>query len=67
MVQVFHWGLFQGWEAVGVEASGHNELVEVGGFSREVLGRGTQGEDVETFPKDPFETVKARIVSGDDT
>ena len=22
---------------------------------------------METFPKDPFETVKARIVSGDET
>ena len=31
-----------------------------GGFGKEVLDGGIQGEDVETFPKDPFEMVKAR-------
>ena len=69
MGQVLHWGLLLGQEPVGVETSVHNRLVEVGGFfeddkggfGKEVLGRGIRGEDVETFPKDPFETVKARI------
>ena len=69
----------QSWEPVGVaglwgQTLVHDEFAEVGGFrkvtkggggfGKEVLGRGIRGEDMETFPKDPFETVKARIVRG---
>ena len=33
-----------------------------GGIDKEVLGRWIGGEDMETFPEDMFEMVKARIV-----
>ena len=54
-----------GDRSVGAETSVHNVLVEVGWFfesdkgwfGKEVLGLGILGEDVETFPRDPFETV----------
>ena len=73
MRQVLHWGLLQGREPVGPETCVHNELAEVGvflsdrvggGVGKEVLGWGIQGDYVETSPK---ETLKARIVSGDQT
>ena len=51
---------------VGTETGIDSELAEVGGFRKEVLGCWIQGEDVETFPEDPFEMVKARIVSDDE-
>ena len=41
-----------------------NELVEVRVFGKKVLGWWIRGENMETFPEDPFETVKARIVDG---
>ena len=50
---------------MGAETCVHSEL-EFGGFGKEILGCGIRGETVETFPKDLFETVKARIVSGDE-
>ena len=37
-----------------------------GVFDEEVLGCCIRGEDMETFPEDPFEMVKSRIVSGDE-
>ena len=37
-----------------------------GRFDKEVLGSWIQGEDMETFPEDAFEMVKARIVSGNE-
>ena len=50
---------------MGAEAGIHHKLVEVGWFAEsergglceEVLGGWIQGEDVEAFSKDPFETV----------
>ena len=51
---------------VWAETSVYNELAEVGGFGKEFLDRGIRGEDVENLPKDLFETVKARIISGDE-
>ena len=36
------------------------------GFGKKVLGCWIRGEDMETFPEDPFETMKARIVGGDE-
>ena len=37
------------------------------GFGKEVLGRWIGREDMETFPEDMFEAVKARIVGGGET
>ena len=58
---------------VGAEPRVHNELevggfleCDRGGFGKQVLGSRIRGEYRETFSKDPFETVKARIVSGDE-
>ena len=39
MEHVLQQGLFQVWEPVGVEASVHNKLVEVGGFADSDRGR----------------------------
>ena len=74
MGQVLHWGLLQDWEPVGAETHVSSELATVRGFSesdrwgfgKKILGWWIQGEDMETFPEDPFETVKARIVGGDE-
>ena len=54
-----------GGRIMGVEASVHHKLANVWGFAEndrgrfdeEVLGGWIQGEDVETFSKDPFESV----------
>ena len=67
-------GLLQVREPVGVETRADNELVEVRGFSegdrrgfgKKVLGWWIRGEDMETFPGDLFEMVKARIVGGNE-
>ena len=67
-------GLWQGQEPVGAETHVDNELAEVRGFlegdrrgfGKKILGWLIRGEDMETFPEDPFETVKARIVSSDE-
>ena len=58
---------------MGVEAGVHNKLAEVRGFAasdrgrfdEEVLGVWIRREDVEAFSKDPFESVEARIISGE--
>ena len=59
-----------GGRIMGAEASVYNKLVEVWGFVEsdrrrfdEVLGEWIRGEYVEAFSKDPFESVKARIIS----
>ena len=60
-----------GGRIMGVEASVINKLAEVGGFAEndrgrfdeEVLGGWIQGEDVEAFSKDQFESVDALIIS----
>ena len=54
-----------GGRIMGTEASVYNRLTEVcgfvesdrGRFDEEVLGGWIRGEDVEAFPKDPFEMV----------
>ena len=49
---------------MGVEAGVHNKLAESNrGRFDEVLGEWIRGEDVETFSKDLFESVEARIIS----
>ena len=66
-------GASGGGSPVGTETGVDNELARLGGFSegdrwglsKKVLGRWIRGEDMETFPEDPFETVKTRIVGGD--
>ena len=77
MGQVLQRGLLQGREPVGggrimgAEAGVHNKLVEVWGFAESDRGRFDEevqagwirGEDVETFSKDPFESVEAQIIS----
>ena len=60
-----------GGRIMGVEASVHNKLAEVWGFTEcdigrfdeEVLDGWIRGEDVEAFSKDPFESVEAQIIS----
>ena len=59
MGQVLHRGRLQGREPVGVAVLRGWRLVSEG-------DRWGFGEDMETFPEDPFETVKARIVGGDE-
>ena len=59
-----------GGRIMGAEAGVHNKLAEVWGFAEsnrgrfdeEVLGGWIRGEDVETFSKDPFESVEAQII-----
>ena len=59
-----------GGRIMGAEAGVHNKFAEVWGFAEsdrgrfdEVLGGWIQGEDVEAFSKDLFESVEARIIS----
>ena len=61
-------GLMQDRELVGVEASVQNKVWKFaendrGRFDDEVLGGWIRGKDVEAFSKDPFESVKAQILS----
>ena len=74
MGQVLHWGLLQGREPVGVARLWVWRLVSTvswrrfaesdrGRFDEEVLGGWIQGEEVEAFSKDPFESVEAWIIS----
>ena len=51
------------WQRLGGFAEGDGG----GGVGKEVLGRWIGGEDMETFPEDMFETVKARRVRGGET
>ena len=57
-------GACGGGRSLGAETHVNNELAEVGGFGKDIQGRWIGGEDMETFPEDMFETVKARIVGG---
>ena len=56
-------------EACGAETCFNNELAEVGGFwkvtERGVLVRKSwiDGEDMETFPEDPYEMVRNPQIS----
>ena len=60
-----------GGRIMGTEASVHNKLGEVWGFvendrgrlDEEVLDGWIQGKDVESFSKDPFESVETWTVS----
>ena len=53
------------------EAGVHSKLAEVWGFAEsdrgrfdeEILGGWIQGEDVEAFSMDPFESLEAKIIS----
>ena len=63
-------GASRGGSTVGTETGVNNELAKVRRFSegdrrvfgKKVLGSWIRGEDMETFPEDSFETVKASIV-----
>ena len=65
-------GASGGGRIMGVEASVHNKLAEVwtlaesgrGRFD-EVLGGWIRGKDVEASSKDLFESIEARIISGE--
>ena len=64
-------GASGGGRIKGAETSVHNKLAEIWGFAEsdrgrfdeEVLDGWIQGEDVEAFSKNPFESVEAWIIS----
>ena len=64
-------GASGGGRIIRAEASVHNKLAEVWGFTEsdrgrfdeEVLGGWIQGKDMEAFSKNPFESLETRIIS----
>ena len=64
-------GTSGGGRIMEAEVSVHNKLAEVWGFAEsgrgrfheEILGGWIQGEDVEAFSMDPFESLEAKIIS----